>query len=217
MNTLKINNPVKRQFAMVPNSLWSLDVSIQAKAILAYLCSLPDGSTVRVAQIEEALQIGRDCRRRAMKEMMKTGDPVEDANRVILLAYVATPDAKGRIVARQLVVDLSPLVVSSAGTESLPPENPSLGHLPPENPTVGKSTPVEREIRRTRGGFSGALLNTNIKTKEPAALNPGDLSRYGQTCLREGRPVPLGDGRQLKPGSPQFVALAKMITEGAPE
>jgi len=210
MSTIKINNPVKQQFSMVPNSLWSLDISCTAKAIVAYLLSLQDGSTVRVAQIEDALQIGRDKRRNAMREIMATGDPFEDAGKPILLFYHIEKTSENRIVTKQLQLDTSPLLCNVLNGKSLPPENPPSPTLPPENPTVGKSGPLGRDFRATRGGKSGPLYNTNIKT-HPAGLNLNDLGKYARACLKAGNPVPLGNGKTLHPSTQEYSHLSDLL------
>jgi hypothetical protein len=213
MDTVKIHNPVQSEFAMVPNSLWSMPVSCTAKAIFAYLLSFRDQSTVRVALIEQALKLGRDKRQNAMRELEEHGLICRQIERV-----------NGRIVTRSLLVTTEPLLrrlVAKLDAEKvlsdLPPENPAVGSqsdLPPEKQAVGKSGPLGPEKPQNSTLKSGPLYNTKIK-KGPKAPNLSSLGNYQRSCLFAGNPVLIG-GVVYKPSAPEFAAMLELLRkEGA--
>jgi len=207
MNCVSIDNPVSSMFSMVPNALWALDpetVSIDGKAIFAFLLSFRDGSTVRVALIEKALGIGRDKRRRAMKELEACG----------LISRVITRCRSGRVVTERLVVTTRPLLSG----EAIVPDKPAATNPPesavnqsPDIQAVGKhkgwiSTPLGADINPTRGGKSGPLYNTKTKTKA-SNVNFYDLGPYQLSQLRSGNDVVLRSGLTVKAGTAAHAEL----------
>ena len=210
MDTVRINNPIESGFSRVPNSLWSLPVSIDAKAIFAFLLSFRDGATVRVALIEKALRIGRDKRRKAMSELEALG----------LITRLKSRDASGRVVTNEMIVDTLPLLrelISSL--ENQGPENQAVGNQGPEKPAVGFSGPTGVESRPKRGGKSGPLYKTKTK-KGPAALNLDSqlekLTAFQRSSLLSGKPFLIG-GALVAPSSPEASKLLAALKscEGA--
>ena len=211
MNTVKILNPVQSEFSQVPNALWQLPISIDAKAVMAYLLSFRDASVIRVALIEQTLMIGRDKRQKAMRELEQVGLVAREIKRV-----------NGRIVTASLTVTTVPILrqmVAKADHQESEkrraPDIQAVGdekHRAPEIPADGKSGPVERIFRPTRGGKSGPLNNTNTNTKKPAALNLDlvELSPFQKSALLAGKSVLIG-GEMGQEGSPQAARLRAAI------
>jgi len=180
MDTVRINNPIESGFARVPNSLWALPVSIDAKAIFAYLLSFRDGATVRVALIEKALCIGRDKRRKAMAELETVG----------LISRVTQRDASGRVLTNEMTVDTLPLLRDLVNQlESRPPETQAPGNRPPEKPAVGNSGGTGVETRPNRGAKSGDLFKT--KNRKGAAASASALEGAKPSCAKGRRSAPL--------------------------
>lgn len=190
MNTLKVVNPVERQFAMIPNAVWSLPVSLTAKAILAFLLSHRDGTPLRVASIETQLNVGRDKRRKAMAELSDIG----------ILTTVTERNPSGRITTRELVVDVRPLL-------DLPPENQSPSDLPPEKPAVGKSVATGAIFRASRAENQAPLYKTKIKTVRRA-----DLTAHQIHCIRNNESIPI-NGELVAASSAAMRELRKLLED----
>jgi len=234
MTQIRIINPIERAFSQVPNSLWMLDISIQAKAIFGFALSCRDGHVLRVAEIEAVLRIGRDARRKAMKELEGVG----------LLRYVITKGTSGKFTTKELVIDATPLLQAAVGSVVTDAET----DLPPEKPSVGKSTPQGTESRPSRGKISGGILNTKYNTggapatkarKALAAVRPTDggraakaakatsslphdlglwdLSEFQKSRLRASCDLFTKDGFTVSASDPAYIALqqALLASEGA--
>ena len=191
MSHIRIDNPVEREFAMVPNAIWSLPCSLKAKAVFAYLLSHRDGSYPSVALVEKTLGIHRDTRQKAMKELEQLG----------LVKWVIIR-SQGKIVAKELCVTTAPLVVISPQ-----PEKPVSGHHKPEKPANGKnrSSGPEKPVHTT--GKSGDKIKQNyIKGSDISAL-----TKFQRSELLQGRPILL-DGRLIsKCEAAQFAAMLQKI------
>lgn len=72
---------------------------------------------------------------------------------------------------------------------------------------AAKTAPLPRQNLPGTGAAETAPLEQTIYNKGPAALNLDDLRGFAATCLREGKPVPLGNGRSFKPDHPEYNAL----------
>lgn len=57
------------------------------------------------------------------------------------------------------------------------------------------------------------LSKNQSKNLEPAALSLSSLGKYGQSCLRDGKPVYLSDGTALKPGTAIYRQLDQQRSE----
>jgi hypothetical protein len=221
MDTVRINNPIESGFARVPNSLWSLPISIDAKAIFAYLLSFRDGSTVRVAFIEKALRIGRDKRRKAMSELEAVG----------LICRVTERDASGRVLTNEMSVDTLPLLRELlSDLENRGPDIQAPGNRPPEKPAAGNSGGTGVETRRNRGGKSGGLYKTKTikgaaasafasKGAKPrpafpasplSAVDPSALTRFQRSCVQSDKLVCIA-GHLIQPGSPEMDRLRQSL------
>lgn len=200
MQTIQINNPVKDHFSMVPNAVWQLPVSCEAKAILGYLLSVQSGSAVRVADIETTLSIGRDRRRKAMAELKEVG----------LIRYVVTRCSDNRIVMNSLVLD----------TQSLLCPKPSISR-PPEFQSTGNSSrsgnpPLDR-LKSTPSAtrFQGPITKQN-KTKGFSDWDFGELGKYAKAQALAGNDIPIGAGRFVKAGTAEHDAIvADLRKQGA--
>lgn len=70
---LKIENPIERDFGMVPRAIWQMDLPFAAKGLACYLFCCRDGAVPYVAEIEAACGIGRDARRKAFAALEAAG------------------------------------------------------------------------------------------------------------------------------------------------
>lgn len=123
---LTISNPINRDFGMVPRGLWAAPLPFAAKGVAAYLFCLPDGAVPYVAEIEAALGLGRDARRKAFAALVAAG----------VVRWVTHRDARGKVIGKTLAL------------------HPETLHAP-EKPAGGKSASSEVEIHPCRDGISG--------------------------------------------------------------
>lgn len=164
MTAIFVDNPVQRDFGMVPRAIWSLPVKHAAKACLAFLLCQRDGACPTVAEIELAVGIGRDARRKAFAELEKAG----------ILRWVVRRTGDGRVIGKELQVSVR-AVVEAAEDEARkrasdrPPENQAHGHRPPEKPAVGISVGEGADFSRSPTE-NQAILHTkpNIKRRARA-------------------------------------------------
>lgn len=162
MTRVLISNRAQRDFAMIPNAIWRAKISFAAKGAACYLFSLRDGSMPYVAEMEEAMGLGRDARRKAFAVLEKAG----------FVEWVTDRNARGAIVAKTLVLHAD--AFDEVQPESHAPEIQGHGekaqkvaasHHAPENPAGGFSTPARVEIRPCIDGKSGDTLRQD-KTKK---------------------------------------------------
>ena len=216
MTRVLIRNRLERDFAMVPNGVWRSDLPFAAKGVACYLFSLRDGAMPYVAEMEQALGLGRDARRKAFASLEAFG----------VIRWVTERNAKGGIVAKTLEIDPTPFFHT--------PESQAHGQVAsenahaPENPAGGKSTPVATETRRSIDGKSGDTLRqekqdrarqarscASSRSRSPRKSASGDaslganlgqpltLSGFVMAQLRKGEAVLMPDGFWLRPESPE--------------
>lgn len=195
---IKIENPIERDFGMVPRALWKMPLPFAAKGLLAYLFCLRDGAVPYVAEIEAECGIGRDARRKAFAALEAAG----------AIEWRVETDG-GRIVGKTLV--LHPSACRA-------PENQADGETinAPENPAGGISVPSGVENRpRTACGSGDTLKNkidraasarSAVRKGRSAPLVAAGLSSFQRSRVLSGQSVLL-DGVTLQAGSPQAVAL----------
>lgn len=215
MTRVRISNPVDRDFGMVPRVLWQSDLPFAAKGVAAYLFCLRDGAVPYVAEIEAALGLGRDARRKAFAALEAAG----------VIEWVIDRNSRQAIVAKTLVLHPENL----RATENQADGENSVSNLrAPENPADGKSTPAEVEIRPCIDGKSGDLIRERKKERAAAArsrisppsrlpLSSGSagasiagLSAFQLARLRAGQSCLIG-GEALAAGSPPFEALRQAL------
>lgn len=214
MSRIHIVNPIERDFGMVPRALWQADLPFAAKGVAAYLFCLRDGAVPYVAEIEAALGLGRDARRKAFAALEAAG----------VIEWVIERNARNAIVSKTLV--LHPLRVRATENQA-DGKNPVPVSRAPEKPSDGKSTPVEVETRPCIDGKSGDLLRERKKERAAAArsrlaasprpalaLGAGGtvaaLSAFVLHRIRAEQPVLIGTDC-IKPGSPEFHALRQAV------
>ena len=207
MTRIIVDNPVTEQFAMIPNAVWDLECSIKAKAILSYLLSFRHMAAPSVRQIESTLRIGKKARLAAFAELVE----------LKLIRWQYDHDDKGRIVAQTLCVTSRPLLEGMGEKEVInrKGQKGAIGTESAISPLAVKRHRHGAKKAPTRGQNGATYFqNENIK-KEPAALNLDDLKSYSLSCLREGKPMPLGDGSQLNPIDPLYAELQRQLKERA--
>ena len=108
MSYIKIDNPIQRDFAMVPNVLWVWPgLTFKAKGFFAFLLSFRHGVCPPVAAMEAQTGLGRDARKAVMRELEAAG----------LARWVVARDAAGRVVAKHLEVTTRPLLAAIASAD----------------------------------------------------------------------------------------------------
>lgn len=226
MTRVLISNRLQRDFAMVPNALWRAPLPFAAKGVAAYLLSLRDGAMPYVAEMESAMGIGRDARRKAFAALERVG----------FLSWEVERNRSKQIVAKTLVLD--PLAFDRAEAleevrSGRAPESQADGlSRAPEIPAGGSAVPAAVETRPCSGGKSGDTLRQD-KTKRAArsrrasrpapasplpangqasagASNVAGLSRFQRSRLLAGQDVLVGSVL-VKPGSPQASALVDAL------
>lgn len=165
MTEIRINNPVRDAFAMVPNALWQWPgLSFKAKGLMAYLLQFRTGVCPAVAGIDAETGLSRDARRAALGELVAAG----------LAAWVTERNASGRVVAKFLEVTTLPLLRASVDGVSHVTGNQAHGETglsevhTPEKPSDGKSGSTERESVPLVTG-NQAILKREDKIKRAAA------------------------------------------------
>jgi len=221
MTRILISNRAQRDFAMVPNGVWRADLPFAAKGVACYLFSLRDGSMPYVAEMETALGLGRDARRKAFAVLESLG----------FIEWQVVRNSRGSIVSKTLVLD------SDVFTRA--PEIQADGgiHHTPENPAGGFPVPAKVETRPCNDGISGDTIRQNktkgavarvaaarsVKRAAPlpasgqAAPVPlgggsgaGGLSAFQRSRVLSGQSV-LVDGATLHPATPAFARLVELL------
>jgi len=148
----QIENPIDRDFGMVPRGLWQMDLPFAAKALAAYLFCLRDGAVPYVAEIEAQTGIGRDARRRAFAQLEAAG----------VIRWQVQKTTGGVIAGKTLLIN------AAACSQSQAPENQADGesHRAPENPAGGFPVDTSTETSRRTDCGSGDTLK---EKKERAA------------------------------------------------
>jgi hypothetical protein len=223
MTEIRINNPVRDAFAMVPNALWQWPgLSFKAKGLMAYLLQFRTGVCPAVAGIDAETGLSRDARRSALAELVAAG----------LAAWVTERDARGQVVAKFLEVTTLPLLRASVdgihktGNQSHGETGPAEVHAP-EKPSYGETVAPVTETRRGATG-NQAILKREEKIKRAAtaraavgkrpapphrgglnasaaALSPFQLSR-----VASGQSVVV-DGFTVAAGSPEMEQLRQVL------
>lgn len=211
MARVLVSNRVDRDFSIIPNALWSADLPFQAKAVACYLLSLRDGAMPYVAEMEAALGIGRDARRKAFAALEAIG----------FLSWHVERSRSGAIVAKTLVLD--------HGCFSRAPESQADGqnHHAPEKPAGGKATPTGTEIRPSSDGISGDTLRQDKTKKGPVSenrrgrlpvappsmpVNIAALGSFERASVAQDRSFVIA-GQLVKTGSPEMMAFQKALRE----
>lgn len=232
MSYIQLDNPIARDFAMVPDALWSWPgLSFKAKGFFAYLLSFRHGVCPPVAAMEAQTGLGRDARKAAMRELESAG----------LARWVIRRDPAGRVVAKFLEVSTRPLLAAILAADNRAPENPSHGvgasHAP-EKPSDGKSgagrlkiraaSPEKPSIKEKREKDKSAQSGSAKPGKrQPRRLPPvgvgaadvpkdaaavaAKLSPFQRKQVREGQGLVL-DGEPIEAGSAALLALQSALT-----
>lgn len=154
MTEIRIHNPIERGFAMVPDVLWQWPgLSFRAKSFMAFLLSFRGGVIPPVAAIEAATGLGRDVRRAIMGELQAAK----------LAEWHVRHDARGRVVAKFLLVDTSPLLRAVADGFV-----PGAADRAPEKPSDGKSGGSRLKWRRSPPEKSGDIVERETESAAPA-------------------------------------------------
>lgn len=221
MSRILISNRVQRDFAMVPNAIWRSKLPFAAKGVAAYLFSLRDGSVPYVAEMEAALGLGRDARRKAFAIL----------EAACFLEWRVGRNSGGAIVTKTLVLN-GDLFDLAEAQNALPPESQAHGETAvnggdlnhaPENPAGGFSASVGVEIHLCRGGKSGDTLKEDKikKARDRAAAARSVASRrvvpdgavltaFQRSRILSGQSV-LVDGVNIAAGSGEMLALAQAL------
>jgi len=148
----QIENPIDRDFGMVPRGLWQMDLPFAAKALAAYLFCLRDGSMPYVAEIEADCGIGRDARRKGFAALEAAG----------VIRWKVEKSASGVIQGKTLAISAAACMGNRA------PDNQADGesHRAPDNPAGGFDVDLSTENNRRTDCGSGDTLK---EKKERAA------------------------------------------------
>lgn len=214
MTRVLISNRLQRDFSMVPNALWRVDLPFAAKAVACYLLSIRDGAMPYVAEMEAALGLGRDARRKAFAALEAAG----------FLSWRVVRDDRRRIVSKTLVLD--PLCFDEMEARGRAPEIQAHGDMgyealhAPEKPAGGESTSAAVDMRPgVVAGSGDTLRDKRIKSAADARalasrrVAPDALAALGSyqaACLRAGNSVFVG-GAVLRPGCEQYETLRQAV------
>lgn len=149
----QIENPIDRDFGMVPRGLWQMDLPFAAKAVAAYLFCLRDGAVPYVAEIEAQTGIGRDARKKAFAQLEAAG----------VIRWQVQRNASGTICGKTLLINAAACGQHRATENQADGEN----HRAPEKPSDGESVDASTETRRWIDCGSGDTL----KEKKQRAAN----------------------------------------------
>lgn len=216
---VRIANRLQADFGMVPRALWQMDLPFAAKGLAAYLFCLPDGAVPYVAEIEAAVGIGRDARRKAFAALQAAG----------LIEWHVERGEHGAIMAKTLV--LHPLRCCAPESQA-DGENRGEAHHAPEKPADGKAVDVSTANRRSTACGSGDTLKEKkerareagrVSRQRQAARPPqergerpavrlADLGQWQRASLLSGQPVYLG-ARVLRPNDPDHARLRAELRE----
>lgn len=173
----QIENPIDRDFGMVPRGLWQMDLPFAAKAVAAYLFCLRDGAVPYVAEIEAQTGIGRDARKKAFAQLEAAG----------VIRWQVQRNASGTICGKTLLINAAACGQHRATENQADGEN----HRAPEKPSDGESVDASTETRR----WIDCGLGDTLKEKKQRAANAraavGDRSVARVTSrvkVRGGRP-----------------------------
>jgi len=170
----QIENPIDRDFGMVPRGLWRMDLPFAAKSLAAYLFCLRDGAVPYVAEIEAETGIGRDARRKAFAQLEAAG----------VIRWQVQKGPTGVIVGKTLLIN------AAACSQTRAPEYQADGesHHAPENPAGGFDVGSSTETRRRSDCGSGDTLKEKkqraAKARQQVATRP--VSRRA-VAVAEGR------------------------------
>lgn len=226
MATIYVDNPVEHSFAMVPNALWDMPISLKAKGLFAFLLTFRDGSAPTVALIESALSIGKDARQAAFRELESVG----------LAGWSLKTDRANRIVGREMWISSRPLLQAAACARK--PENPADGSRKPGKPAVGKPAQTSRKTRASEPENPAHKEQYKQEKRGPASARPvhrqpprlphesggasvdpvkaaalvGAASGAVRQMIRKGETVLIG-GQLVQPGSPDMLTLQAALRD----
>lgn len=215
MSKIHIDNPIEAGFTRVPNGLWSLEMSLKAKGLFAFLLSFHHGAAPSVAEIETALGLGKDARQAAFRELVVQG----------LAGWRVVRNGAGRAVAKEMWIS-SRLLLLQALQAALnqEPGFPALGAetiQEPGFPAAGFSGSVSRKTRQQEPE-NPAISLSNTKNKKASPLPPRpapvrasggrlrELSAFQRSRIVSGQSLVV-DGVPVKPGSVQMDALRQAL------
>lgn len=232
MSYLQLDNPIRDQFAMVPDVLWTWPgLSFKAKGFFAYLLSFRHGVCPPVAAMEAQTGLGRDARKAVMRELQAAG----------LARWIVKRDPAGRVVAKFLEVTTRPMLaamISAVPGAAEPaatraPENPSHGSRAvrapekpsdgkpgaarlknhgssPDNPAMKEKKQKEKRAREVAAGSAPSSPRRLPPVGGGAALDLANLSKWQLTQLREGKALVI-EGRSLRADAPEVAALRSAL------
>lgn len=174
----QIENPIDRDFGMVPRGLWQMDLPFAAKAVAAYLFCLRDGAVPYVAEIEAQTGIGRDARKKAFAQLEAAG----------VIRWQVQRNASGTICGKTLLINASACGHHRATENQADGEN----HRAPEKPSDGQSVDASTETRRWIDCGSGDTL----KEKKERAASARAKSVQRVVARAAGRSDRRGHGRK---------------------
>lgn len=208
---------------MVPRILWETSLPFAAKGVAAYLFCLRDGAVPYVAEIEAALGLGRDARRKAFAALEAAG----------VIEWHIERNARQGIVGKSLVLHPENIRAPESQADG---KNTALGGRAPENPEDGISAPAGVEVHPCGDGKSGDTLKERKKERVAVARSGiaarsasprSDATRAATGRGGEGAQAPnltafqrarvlsgqscLLDGVPVLPGSPAFDALRQAL------
>jgi hypothetical protein len=213
MSKIYIDNPIEAGFTRVPNGLWSLQISLKAKGLFAFLLSFHHGAAPSVGEIETALGLGKDARQSAFRELVGQG----------LAGWRVVRNAAGRAVAKEMWISSRPLLLQALQAAlNQEPGFPALGAetiQEPGFPAAGFSGSMSRKTRQQEPE-NPAISLSKTKTKKgaalperPAPLRAGgavwpSLSSFQRSRILSGQSLVL-DGVPVKPGCERSVEIPR--------
>lgn len=187
-------------YSVFPTTVLNQIKNTDALAVWTYLLSKNEGWIIRMQDIQNHFNIGRDKARNAVKYLEEMG----------LVWREQKKNDKGHILDNNIVCSSVPRSVAEALSELRPPENPSPGETdrlknrPPEKPTVGKSVPLIKDQLSNKGSRDKKAQGEDFSCLD---LNPTlkDLLIPSELILLKRGEVPVTLERRISEGQMKLV------------
>lgn len=166
-------------YTLAKDTIFSKDLSLKAKALLAILLNLPDNWNFKVAGITSCIQEGREAVMSALKELESAG----------YLSITQVRDAKGRMSGREYIVrELVSAAPESGKPQAVPPQQSKIKEDKPaetnrkkvlSNKDIQEFFDKSRDMPRFMARHSGGSIISGNEAVKAAMKKEGDEKEKG--------------------------------------